>query len=68
MFFASYTEAENRALVRDAGFVIERDEGLSWAHIASRLMANGTPSPSGAERWSPSAVRRQCERATKEPE
>lgn len=26
MFFASYTEAENRALVRDAGFVIERDE------------------------------------------
>jgi predicted TPR repeat methyltransferase len=26
MFFASYTEAENRALVRAAGFVIERDE------------------------------------------
>jgi SAM-dependent methyltransferase len=26
MFFASYTEAENRALVRAAAFVIERDE------------------------------------------
>lgn len=48
--------------------VSERDDGLSWAHIASRLTHDGIPSPSGAERWSRSAVRRQFERATKEPE
>lgn len=31
MFFASYTEAENRALVRAAGFAIKRDEVVSIA-------------------------------------
>jgi SAM-dependent methyltransferase len=31
MFFASYTETENRALVRAAGFTIERDEVVSIA-------------------------------------
>jgi SAM-dependent methyltransferase len=31
MFFASYTEAENRALVRGAGFRIEQDEIVSIA-------------------------------------